>query len=314
MGSMAQLKIALLCNNKMALPALSRLNRDGVICGIATADKDREVMSIFKQRAKEITVPYRCITHNGFATQLEQWIRDMDADVVFVMTFPWRLPASLLSIPRFGVVNFHYGLLPEMRGADPIFEAIRQGRPSAGITVHIMDEGLDTGPMVLREEVPMSPDYTYGLLCNNLARLGEKLCGDIVAMLDEGALATTVQNEAEAHYWPKVSMSEVAINWRSMDSLAIKAVVKACNPIAKGAPATINGWQIGITEVSEVNLQGDTGNILPGSIVALDIQNGLIVYCLDGKGIKLEVVYTEEGYFPGYKLAYFGIAAGMVFS
>jgi methionyl-tRNA formyltransferase len=83
--------------------------------------------------------------------------------------------------------------------------------------------------------------------------------------------------------------------------------------VARGVPVIINNWRIGVCEVGEVNLEGDARNIKPGTIVAHDMQNGLIVYCCDGKGLKLEVVYTEEGYLPGYKLGFFGITVGMAF-
>src|SRR5579872_7070318 len=161
---MSKLKIALLCNNKMAGAAMMRMAQAGVLCGIATADKDAEVVQVFRAEGGKLRVPYCCISYKNYKEQLAQWVRETGADCVFVMTFPWRIPAEVLAAPRLGFLNFHYGLLPEMRGADPIFESIRQRMPVAGVTVHVMDEGLDTGPIVLREEMPLSADYSYGML------------------------------------------------------------------------------------------------------------------------------------------------------
>src|SRR6185312_6792685 len=120
-----KLRIGLLCNNKMAMPALVRMATEGVLCSIATADKDIEVVTLFKEKAHACKVPYYKITRENYVGQLQQWITDTLPDVVFVMTFSWRIPAGIFSMPRMGFLNFHYGLLPQMRGADPIFESIR---------------------------------------------------------------------------------------------------------------------------------------------------------------------------------------------
>ncbi len=319
---MSKLKIALLCNSRVAIPVAQRMMQEGVLSGIATADKDPETVAIFKTLAAQLKTGYRKITRNGCADQLLSWINETGSDSVFVVNFPWRIPAHVLELPRHGFLNFHYGLLPEMRGADPVFETIRQSMPTAGATVHVMDTGLDTGPIVLRREVPMQPGLTYGMLSSQMAALGESMCAEILQQAQDAetisgswcGIQVVAQNEAKAKYWPKVGEAEMTINWQLMNSSEIMALVWACNPIAKGVPTSINGWKIGVVDVTEVNLQGDASQIVPGTIVVADPQNGLIVFCKDGKGLKLETVYTAEGVFPGYKLGFFGIAPGQVFA
>jgi methionyl-tRNA formyltransferase len=312
--SARKLNIALLCNNKMALPAMQYMAEEGVLCAIATADNNDEVITLIRGKAAEYELPYKKITRKNYREQLVNWLEEVTPDVVFVMTFPWRIPAAVFTMPEFGFLNFHYGLLPEMRGADPIFESIRQRRQVAGITVHIIDEGLDTGPIVMREEMMLAPEITYGMLCSQMAFAGRNICGTLISNLQkEGRVTAIPQDERKAAYWPRIGAEEVAIKWSEMDTATIRAIVRACNPIAKGAPVIINGWKIGVCEVADVNLQGDASAIKPGTIVALDMQNGLVVCCKDGKALRLEVIYTEEGFFPGYKLAFFGITAGMVF-
>ena len=344
-----KIKVGLLCNNKMAVPALMRLVSEGVLCGVATADTDAEAMHMVRASCGD--VPYTVITPKGHKGQLRDWVWAVQPDMVMVITFPYRIPGDVLAMPRLGFLNFHFGLLPEMRGADPIFESIRQRLPVAGATVHVMDEGLDTGPVVLREEFPMSPDFTYGMLSGQMAMLGEKMCGEMMGMLEsfiETSLRpfpvkdrdglpeervlfpdgrpnnnislvvlpfpVTVQDESKAKYWPKVGEGEITIRWDKMTADEIVALVRACNPIGKGAPTSINGWKIGVVDICHVNLDGDASAIAPGTIIAIDHQNGLIVCCLGGKAVKLEVVYTSEGYFPGYKIAFFGVGQWGVFS
>ncbi len=356
-----KIKVGLLCNNKMAVPALMRLLREGVLCGVATADTDAEAMHMVRASCGD--VPYTVISRKGHKGQLRDWVWAVQPDVVMVITFPYRIPGDVLAMPRLGFLNIHFGLLPEMRGADPIFESIRQRLPVAGATVHVMDEGLDTGPIVLREEFPLSPDFTYGMLSGQMAMLGEKMCGEVMGMLQssESSVETSprpfpmkdrdglpkervlfpdgrtyehlpvetspqpspkervlfpaaVQDENKAKYWPKVGEGEITIRWDKMNADEIVALVRACNPIGKGAPTSINGWKIGVVDICHVNLDGDASAIAPGTIIAIDHQNGLIVCCLGGRAVKLEVVYTSEGYFPGYKIAFFGVGQWGVFS
>ena len=167
-----KLNIALLCNNKMAFPAMQSMLAQGVLCSVATGDKEREVVNTFRDRAAEQGITYYKISYKNYEEQLLGWLVDTQPDIVFVMTFPWRIPDTILRIPEFGFLNFHYGLLPEMRGADPVFESIRQRKQYAGTTVHVMDSDLDTGPIVMREQITLQPEYTYGMLSSQWKMAG----------------------------------------------------------------------------------------------------------------------------------------------
>src|SRR4051812_16406253 len=146
------INIAVLCNNKMAMPAVQKIAQAGMLCSIATADNDAEVISLFNDMAKTFGLPYYKISRKNNAEQIAQWLRDIQPGAVFVMTFPWRIPMEIFSVPPMGFINFHYGLLPEMRGADPVFESIRQRKQNAGLSIHVMDEGFDTGPLLMKEQ------------------------------------------------------------------------------------------------------------------------------------------------------------------
>jgi methionyl-tRNA formyltransferase len=319
-----KIKVGLLCNNKMAVPALMRLMREGVLCGVATGDTDAEAMHMVRASCQGGErsagsgegVPYTVIGRKGHKQQIRDWVWAVQPDVVFVITFPYRIPGEVLAMPRLGFLNFHFGLLPEMRGADPIFECIRQRLPVAGATVHVMDEGLDTGPVVLRQELSLSPEFTYGMLSGQMAMLGENMCGEVLLQLAQGLAPATIgvpQDESKAKYWPKVGEADITIRWDKMPADDVIALVRACNPVGRGVPTSINGWKIGVVDICHVNLDGDASVIAPGTIIAIDHQNGLIVCCMGGRAVKLEVVYTSEGYFPGYKIALFGVGQWGVF-
>lgn len=290
------------------------LMNEGLIIGVATPDMDAETVALTGVMAQTKAIPHEIIPKSGHKAKLISWLNAMQPDAVFVITCPWKITGEMRSIPKYGFLNFHFGLLPEMRGADPIFEAIRQRMSAAGCTVHVMDDGFDSGPIVAREAFAINPELTYGMLSAQMAMLGERLCRDVVAQLVAGTLNAEPQVESNAKYWPKVNEDAVTIRWNKMDKDAIIALVRAGNPISKGAPTSINGWKFAVCDISEVNLQGDASAIVPGTIIAIDHQNGLIIGCIGGKAVKLEVVYTSEGYFPGYKLLMFGIQPGMILS
>jgi len=308
------MKIALLCNNRLALPALQKLADSKMLCAIGITDMHKDVMTLFSDKAAEFHLPLSVFSKRGRIPAIREWLQNCEADVVFVMTFPWRITTELLAIPRLGFVNFHYGLLPEMRGSDPIFETIRQQMPVAGVTVHKMDEGIDTGSVLLRREMSVPEHCTYGMLSTQLAYMGADLCAELLKEMEgNGELAGIAQDESVARYWPAAGREDIFIRWNDMDSGTIISLVNACNPALRSGAATyINGWGIGICHASPVMLQGDASAYRAGTILTADHQNGMIVYCRDGRGLKLDVVYTEEGFFPGYMLSLFGIVSGMV--
>jgi methionyl-tRNA formyltransferase len=311
----ANTRIGLLCNNRMAIPAMQQLLASGSLCAIAASDRNQELNSFLKMTAEEYKIPFRVISRAKFHENLADWLATCNPDAVFVMTFPWRIPQTILDIPTLGFFNFHYGLLPEMRGADPIFESIRQQRKTAGLSVHIMDEDFDTGPVVLQELIDLQPNETYGTLSRRMAWLGEKLCRRLLENLNNGTILPAIhQDRGKATYWPRIPAESLCVKWEEMTAGEIKALVNACNPIAKGVPVTINDWKIGLCAVAEISLDGDASRLVPGSILALDTHNGLLVFCKDGKALKIEVIYTEEGVFPGHSLSRFGLSVGMQFN
>ncbi len=306
------MKIAVLCNSRMAQPAVVNLLNKKKISALGIADNKADVIPVYEHYSKLHNVPLTVFTRKKFGTQLREWLEAVAPDVVLVMTFPFRIPASLLAIPEYGFINFHYGLLPEMRGADPIFESIRQRKAVAGTTVHYMDAGYDTGNIIMREEIAFPQHFTYGMLGAQLAMQGDEMCKKLLVMLEDGTVPSSPQDENKATYYPALKTEEVYLDWQNTTAADLIALINACNPMSKnGAPTVVNGWTLGICDASIINLQGDTSAYTPGSILTIDPQNGFLVMTKDGFALKLEVIYTEEGYFPGYKMASFGIGPGM---
>ncbi len=310
------MKIAVLCNNRLALPVIKKQLDEQKIGAIGVSDKAQEIVQFFRQVNQQYNLPFQVFSKKGFGSQLEEWLNEHKPDAVFVVTFPYRIPARLLKVPKYGFINIHPGLLPEMRGADPIFETVRQQKSIAGVTAHIMDEGFDTGPIVLRKEIPCMPQFTYGMLSSQLVQIAAEMSNTLTEkIIWKNELTTTEQDNSKAVYDPAIPQENLVIRWQTMNSAEIIALVNACNPVAKsGVLTTVNGWTIGICDVSPITITGDLTGYSPGSVLVNDPQNGLLVLANDGIAIKLEVVYTEEGFFPGYKLANWHILPGVKFS
>ena len=136
-----------------------------------------------------------------------------DADVGVVVAYGLLLPKPILDAPRLGCLNLHGSLLPRWRGAAPIQRAVMAGDKRTGVMVMQMDEGLDTGPVGLVEEMPIGPDMTAGELHDTMMRVGADLMGRALAALERGSLHFSPQAEAGITYAKKIEKAEARINW-----------------------------------------------------------------------------------------------------
>ena len=136
-----------------------------------------------------------------------------DADVGVVVAYGLLLPKPILDAPRLGCLNLHGSLLPRWRGAAPIQRAVMAGDKRTGVMVMQMDEGLDTGPVGLVEEMPIGPDMTAGELHDAMMRVGADLIGRALAALERGSLHFSPQAEAGITYAKKIEKAEARINW-----------------------------------------------------------------------------------------------------
>ena len=124
------------------------------------------------------------LTINGFGDPaVAEAIAGYEPDVIAVACFPWRVPANLRRIPRLGILNVHPSLLPRGRGPEPLFWTFRRGERETGTTVHLMDGGFDTGPVLRQERLPVPAGIDGGELERRLAKLGGRLLVEAIVGL-----------------------------------------------------------------------------------------------------------------------------------
>ena len=159
----------------------------------------------------------------------QQELAALKPDVMVVAAYGLILPKAVLDIPTHGCLNIHASLLPRWRGAAPIHRAIAAGDTQTGITIMRMDEGLDTGAMLLKVTTPIHSDDTGGSLHNRLADMGGEAIVETLAKLASHELIAEPQNDNEACYAHKLSKEEGHIDWHS-SATDIERLVRAFNP------------------------------------------------------------------------------------
>jgi methionyl-tRNA formyltransferase len=187
-------------------------------------------------------------------------IRSLKPDVIVVMAYGQILPPDVLKIPRVTCLNLHASLLPRWRGAAPIPAAIAAGDRETGITVMYMNEGLDTGDILLQRRVEIRSEETGGSLHDRLAQIAPEALLESLRLLATGNAARIPQDNAQATYAPKLKREHGQINW-SESAEAVERKIRAYNPWP-GAFMKLNSQNLKIFSSSVVGLNGDPGEIL----------------------------------------------------
>ena len=180
--------------------------------------------------------------------------------MIVVVAYGQILPRGVLEIPRLACLNLHASLLPRWRGAAPIQAAIAAGDRETGITVMYMDEGLDTGDMLLQRSAEILPNDTGGALHDRLAQIAPETLLESLRLLAAGNAPRIPQENAHATYAPKLKREHGQIDW-SEAAEAIERKIRAYNPWP-GASMKIDRQNLKIFSASVVDLRGQPGEIL----------------------------------------------------
>lgn len=207
------------------------------------------------------------------SASVQAQLKAFEADVMVVAAYGLLLPEAVLCIPRHGCINIHASLLPRWRGAAPIQRAILAGDRETGISIMQMDQGLDTGAIMLQHPVPIEPHDTSATLHDKLADQGGRSIVEALALLEHGKLTFTQQNEADTCYAPKIQKAEASINW-TRDALHIDRMIRAFDPYP-GAFTHLHDNTIKLWRADIVNY---IGNGQAGEIIATG-HSGIVVAC-----------------------------------
>lgn len=228
-------------------------------------------------------------------TEFIEEIKTLKPDVICVVAYGKILPQEILEIPKLGCINVHGSLLPKYRGAAPIQWAVINGDTKTGITTMYMDVGMDTGDMILKEEVSIGEDETTGELWEKLSALGGKILVDTLKLIEQGKAPRIKQSE-DYTMAPMLNKEMAEIKWEEKTALEIKNLIRGLNPIM-GAYTYINNkkiklWKVNVITFEEFKNKYNTNieNIELGNIIIANDKQGLF---LKAKDAVLEVIEIQ---------------------
>lgn len=232
--------------------------------------------------------------------EVQQQLAGLKAELMVVAAYGLLLPTAVLQLPHYGCLNIHASLLPRWRGAAPIQRAILAGDKETGITIMKMDEGLDTGDMLLKFPCPIDQEDTAQSLHDKLAKLGAKAIVEALQKIELGILVPEKQDNSQATYAAKLTKAEAQIDW-SRDAADLDCAVRAYNPFPV-AVSTCNTVPIKIwrARVGDAEMHGEPGTILAitrNEIVVACGRNTLCLEVLQRPGAKaLPVAQFVQGF------------------
>ncbi len=285
------MKVVFMGTPDFAVPCLEKL-----------IDYGCEVVGVFTQpdkpvgRKRIITPPAVkvCAEKHGLSVYQPEKMRDGTAyeilkelkpDLIVVVAYGKILPKEILEIAPLGCINIHGSLLPKLRGAAPIQWSVINGDEYSGVTSMMMNEGLDTGDMLVERRVKIDFCETSGELYDRLSFVGAEVLEETLIKLENGTLERTPQNDEESTYAPLLSKEISNINWNDT-ALSVYNKIRGLNP-----------WPVAITYIDGVKykifeseyIENVKGN--PGEIV--ENQKQLVVACGDGNGVSLKVLQPD---------------------
>lgn len=203
-------------------------------------------------------------------------IRELEPRAMVVAAYGKILPPEVLDIPPAGVINVHPSLLPKYRGASPIAGALLAGEEETGVTIMLMDEGMDTGPILAQTVIEIPPEDTAGSLEQRLAELGAELLVETLPLWLEGRIDAQPQDEAMATYTRPISKEDAVIDW-TLPAVELWHRVRAYNP----RPGARTSWRGSLLKVLRARPEARWGGKeKPGRV--LDLQSRVAVATGDG--------------------------------
>lgn len=243
-----------------------------------------------KQVALEHNIPvFQPLNFKAVADQ--QALKDIKADLMVVVAYGLLLPSVILQAPRYGCINVHASLLPRWRGAAPIQRAIEAGDKKSGVVIMQMDEGLDTGDMLLTAHCDIEDGETGGSLHDKLAVIGIPALNQALDLIAENQITATIQEHQASTYAAKISKQELMIDWQQAATV-IERKIRAFNPFPV-AYTSLNNTRIKIWHTSIAESDQFDSTQAAGTIVYADRQT-IIVACGDGY-LSLQTIQMPGG-------------------
>jgi methionyl-tRNA formyltransferase len=201
------------------------------------------------------------------------WVRTLQPDLLVLGFVTAFVPAEMIELARHGGINYHPSLLPKYRGGSAINWAIINGESETGVTIHFIDEGLDTGPILLQEKVDITPDDTVkSVYFTKLYPLGVKMIAEAVRLIREGNAVTVKQDESAASFQPVITSADTTIDW-SQTTNQVYNLIRGANP-SPGAVTTLGDQVCSLFDAAPSAKKGDPGSVIDIAADAFTVATG----------------------------------------
>lgn len=214
-------------------------------------------------------------------------IRSLNPEISVVVAYGHILRPEVLEIPRLGSINLHASLLPAYRGAAPIQRAIAAGETTTGLTVIQMDEGMDTGPVLLRRQVEISREETAGGLARLMSDLGGSLIVEILDRMEAGGIEPVPQPAEGVSYAPKIERGEARVDW-TLPAWKVSCLIRAFDP-SPGAFCIRSGKAL---KLFKPQPGGEQAGGMPGEVIGA-AGDGIAICCGDRHTVLVREVQAE---------------------
>ena len=246
--------------------------------------KSSPVKEFAEEKGLKILQPEKVRKNEEFIKE----VKSLNPDVICVVAYGKILPKEILDIPKYGCINVHGSLLPKYRGAAPIQWAVLNGDKETGITTMYMDEGMDTGDMILKKEVEIGEDETTGELWDRLSKIGGELLVETLKEIENGTAKREKQKE-DFTLAPMLDKNIAKIDWENKTAKEIKNLVRGLNPIM-GAYTFLDGKKIKFWRVDIINNEDkETKELENGTVLKADPKEGLFIKANEGIIKVLEI-------------------------
>lgn len=276
------MKIVFMGTPEFAVPCLQKIIDEGheVVAVVTQPDKPKgRGKKLAMPPVKELALKYDIPVYQPLKAREESFVdtlKEMNPELIVVVAFGQILPKSILDIPKYGCVNVHASLLPRYRGAAPLNWVIINGEEKTGVTTMYMDEGLDTGDMILKSEIPLDDEITAGELHDKMMIDGAKVLKETIDLIEKGEAPREKQSNENTCYSPIMNKSLGNIDWKK-SAIDIHNLVRGINPWPS-AYTTYEGQTMKIWKTKVIDKNSDKD---PGTIISVD-KEGINVSTSEG--------------------------------
>ena len=224
--------------------------------------------------------------------ELDDVLAQTAPDVIVVVAYGKILPKEVLDYPKYGCINVHASLLPRYRGAAPIQWCIINGERETGITTMYMEQGLDTGDMILKRPLTLSEDETAGTLHDKLMRLGAQTLLETLEQIEQGCAPREKQDDSLSCYAPLLQKETAQIDW-SKSAQQVRNLIRGMSP----SPLAYTTYKGARMKIGQAAIADGAPSAEPGTVLRAD-KDGLLVQCGDGALLAQTVQFEGKKLMP----------------